>query len=739
MASPGGAPPPPAPAYELPYPPRHAAEPKRCLFCNVVLTGRWKRCGGCRAAFFCSRDHFEAAWPAHAAACLVVQEREEAERRAGGLVLSAATEQERRAARDAAEAAEAAAAEAAFERARVEGLDARALRRELARREIELPADAPREALLAARLAAPEVTEAQVLAFAQRERAAHAWAHCHRCEAELPEPTGTTGRCSGCRRRRYCGVACQRDDWPRHKAECNAWKAEANAALVAAGGCPVGDVAAQEAAVGKWRAAGHTLAEIRAAAERRDISAQYALGLCFRVGARGAPKDEAQWLAWTQRSASSNLASAQTDLGLIHQRGECGLSIDHAEGARLHALGAAQGLARAQHNLACCYRDGEGVPRDLVEAARLFRVAAEAGDVSAQAVMSGLYAIGDGVALDYAAAMQWARRAAEQGDAAGEYNVGVLFHFGLGVPKDLRAAASWFARSAGHGNEPAKAALFLLATAGVPEATAALHRLGVDAPLRAADAAVVAAGRCPLGDRAAQIMAGQAWVVRPLAALRAAAEAGNLAAMQELGGRFRFGERGAPHDDAQAVVWYRRSAAGIVAIAQYNLGAMHEHGLGGLVQSYAEAARLYRLAAEAGLAAAQFNLGVLYDDGRGVRKDKAEAVRLWKLAAAQGNAEAQGNLANAYRLGDGVAVDFAAALLFARRSADGGNAVGALHMGQIYARGEGVPVDKREAVKWYAKGAEEGNEACIKGLRALVAEGVAEAAAALRRLRLAPA
>ncbi len=75
MASPGGAPPPPAPAYELPDPPRHAVEPKRCLFCNVVLTGRWKRCGGCRAAYFCSRDHFEAAWPAHAAACLVVQER----------------------------------------------------------------------------------------------------------------------------------------------------------------------------------------------------------------------------------------------------------------------------------------------------------------------------------------------------------------------------------------------------------------------------------------------------------------------------------------------------------------------------------------------------------------------------------------------------------------------------------------------------------------------------------------
>jgi len=122
--------PPPAP-YELPDPPRHHADPKRCLFCGVELSGRWKRCGGCHAAFFCSRDHFEAAWPAHSAACTLVQEREEAERRAGGLVLSADTERERREARAAAEAAAEKAEEDALERARVEGLDERALRREL--------------------------------------------------------------------------------------------------------------------------------------------------------------------------------------------------------------------------------------------------------------------------------------------------------------------------------------------------------------------------------------------------------------------------------------------------------------------------------------------------------------------------------------------------------------------------------------------------------------------------------
>ena len=232
---------------------------------------------------------------------------------------------------------------------------------------------------------------------------------------------------------------------PRHKPQCKAWRAEADAAVVAAGGCPVGDVAAQEAAVDKWLAPARTLAEIRAAAERGDLAAMHVLGSCFRYGGRGAPKDEAQWLAWVQRAAGGNLAHAQTQLGVMHFHGLCGLAANHVEGARLYALGAAQELAIAQHNLACCYRDGEGVPRDLERAFSLFRQAAEAGFAEAQAELAAAYVNGESVACDYAAAMLWARRSADQGNAVGEYNVGALFRRGHGVPVDLRAAASWYA------------------------------------------------------------------------------------------------------------------------------------------------------------------------------------------------------------------------------------------------------------------------------------------------------
>ena len=148
----------------------------------------------------------------------------------------------------------------------------------------------------------------------------------------------------------------------------------------------------------------------------------------------------------------------------------------------------------------------------------------------------------------------------------------------------------------------------------------------------AADAATIAAGRCPLGNLSEQAAALKQWAARPFAEVLAAAKAGDLAAMDQLGDRLHFGNRGAPHDDTLAVIWRQRAAAGNVAHAQCNLGLMHRDGQGSLVQNHAEAARLLGLAAGAGLASAQYGLGGLYYSGRGVREDKAEAKRLWELA-----------------------------------------------------------------------------------------------------------
>ena len=261
---------------------------KSCALCLGALPLRFKRCGGCKLAFYCSVDHAVANWEAHKPACLAEQARLEAAARAGGLVLSAATEAERAAARAEAEAAREAAEAPARERARVEALSAEELRQELDMRGLAAEAaDAAlaREALLALRLAAPEPTEATMAAYVARQRLARAWRACRLCSNELAEPTGTAGRCAGCKRVRYCGAECQRGDWPRHRPECRAWRAEADAAVVAAGGCPLGDLAAQMAAIDKWKA--RPLDALRAAAEGGDVAAQHVLGSAFERGAPG--------------------------------------------------------------------------------------------------------------------------------------------------------------------------------------------------------------------------------------------------------------------------------------------------------------------------------------------------------------------------------------------------------------------------------------------------------------------
>jgi len=272
------APAPPAPSSSSMHP---AALGKTCALCGVDFSGGRKlmRCSGCRLAHYCSREHQAAHWPEHSEACNAEQARVKAQLSESGLVLGADAVRENAERR----AEDERAAAAAVERARIEALDAATLRLELNRRGAlaALAADASREALVAARLAAPAPTPETLAAAGEREQRALSMAACRLCEKAIPTEPANTGRCAACKRVRYCGTGCQRGDWPRHKPECNAWKDEV---IVAAGGCPLGDLKAQEAAIAKWEAPGRTLAEICKAAEGGNLEAQCVLGLCFQQG-----------------------------------------------------------------------------------------------------------------------------------------------------------------------------------------------------------------------------------------------------------------------------------------------------------------------------------------------------------------------------------------------------------------------------------------------------------------------
>ena len=147
-----------------------------------------------------------------------------------------------------------------------------------------------------------------------------------------------------------------------------------------------------------------------------------------------------------------------------------------------------------------------------------------------------------------------------------------------------------------------------------------------------------------------------------LAETQQLADQGLAAAQNYLGTMYRTGE-GVPHDDTQAVAWYRK-------------------------------------AADQGLDRAQYNLGVAYRAGEGVPQDFTQAVVWLRRAADQGLAAAQASLGDMYRNGEGVPQDFTEAVAWYRKAAEEGDAGGQSKLGFMYFKGGGVPQDYVEAHKW---------------------------------------
>jgi Sel1 repeat len=167
-----------------------------------------------------------------------------------------------------------------------------------------------------------------------------------------------------------------------------------------------------------------------------------------------------------------------------------------------------------------------------------------------------------------------------------------------------------------------------------------------------------------------------AWrLAKDVAASRTRAQQGDAKSQLRLGWMYAQG-KGVPHDDTEAVRWYRKSAEQRNAKAEYSLSRMYREGRGvsqdyvaavgwcrkaaeqgdaiaedglgffyyqgeGVKQNYVEAARWYSKSAEQGFANAQYDLGYMYYNGYGVEQDRIEALRLFREAAAQGDKRAQ--------------------------------------------------------------------------------------------------
>jgi TPR repeat protein len=189
--------------------------------------------------------------------------------------------------------------------------------------------------------------------------------------------------------------------------------------------------------------------------------------------------------------------------------------------------------------------------------------------------------------------------------------------------------------------------------------------------------------------------------------LQAAAEAGNLDAMYELGRCLDYGE-GVDQDQEAAVEWYRKAAAQGHDGAMYELARSLESGVG-VDEDQEEAVEWFRKAAEAGNLDAMYELGRCLDYGEGVDQDQEAAVEWYRKAAAQGHDGAMYELARSLASGTGVEGVREEALMWFRKAADAGNADAMLALAACLEFGNGVNQNKEEATTWVRKAADAGN------------------------------
>jgi TPR repeat protein len=204
---------------------------------------------------------------------------------------------------------------------------------------------------------------------------------------------------------------------------------------------------------------------------------------------------------------------------------------------------------------------------------------------------------------------------------------------------------------------------------------------------------------------------------------------GDKLAQYNLGVCFSSG-LGVKTDPAQAVAWWRKSAAQGFAPAMYNLGYSYVNGIG-TKQDLALGVSWYRKSADLGHVPAMCNLGICYEDGVGIRADAAEAIKWLGKAAAKGDvaatirldlmrsrleadkarpantgAKAKGASGSAAPSSQPLSKEYLKVL---EAKALAGDAVAQVVLGHAYRYGNGVDKDPAIALRWFRESAELGN------------------------------
>ena len=235
------------------------------------------------------------------------------------------------------------------------------------------------------------------------------------------------------------------------------------------------------------------VASLVQSAEKGDADAQFLLGMIYRQGRLGLPRNQTEAIKWLEKAANGGHPEARAMLASIRGSGSASpptVTSTYSATAAPASLSSAdsyvqslwrrasEGERFAQYMLAFKLEHGQGVQRNTVEAKKWYKAAAAQGDREASEalrrlegrssppiVTSAYSAPVAPSALSYADSyVQSLWRRASEGERFAQYMLAFKLEHGQGVQRNTEEAKKWYKAAAAQGDR---------------EAVSALRRLGV--------------------------------------------------------------------------------------------------------------------------------------------------------------------------------------------------------------------------------------------------------------------
>lgn len=185
------------------------------------------------------------------------------------------------------------------------------------------------------------------------------------------------------------------------------------------------------------------LAKLRKLAETGNASAQHNFAQRLTTGDEN-KRDYLQAAEWYKKAAAQGVSESAFNLGVIYKTGANGIPKDAREGCRWFKQAADAMLPNGMHQFALCL----GRTPDAVE---WLRKAADAGVADAAASLGVRIMYGHGAPQDINRGVEWEKRAAEMGSPMGMYNYAISFAQGIGVAQNRQLAFEWLSKAAAAG------------------------------------------------------------------------------------------------------------------------------------------------------------------------------------------------------------------------------------------------------------------------------------------------